>query len=60
MKIEIVKEVTINGTKYWIIVDGTTHDVTYTEEDAIDSFNKYVKFYSIPKTEKQVIKSIEI
>ena len=59
MIIEIEKEITMEGTKYWIKEDGLYVDVYKTEEDAISRFNELVKFYSIV-VKKEIIKSIEI
>ena len=59
MKIELIKEETITGIKYWIYVNDICESVQYTEEEALKEFDKNVEFFSKPK-KRDVIKSIEI
>ena len=62
MKIEIEKEITINGNKYWIKIDDSCVELYNSEKDAINKFNEYVEFYKNNQClkKKEIIKSIEI
>ena len=60
IKIEIRKETFATGkVKYWVYFNDVCKSVSYTEEEAIQKFNKLVE-ENEPSPIIEVIKSIEI
>jgi hypothetical protein len=61
MKIELVKEVTIDGDRYSVEIDGSYVRGTICESliDALTNFNRVVKFKQSENI-KQTIQSVEL
>lgn len=60
IKIEIRKETFATGkVKYWVYLNDVCKSVSYTEEEAIQKFNKLVE-ENEPSPVIEVIKTIEI